>query len=515
MRCRGLLAAVIVLVALFANSSVATASNDEVRNVLLLYDSLAKGTTHEGSLESLERLLVAMGVHVKQQSIDSYQLGGLNEVNNLIVLRNVSEAIINETFVHDLLNYKGAYLHIGYDMPTFQMNQLQVKTAVSFAESAQISIGALRQVNLSSQAERFPIILQSSGENYGELELPSQLNDVPYSVKKGKLVFVPYFGTGIAAEIAMGYVLTDWLGVNKGGEIYLLFKEIYPFTDLKRLESVSEQLYEAGIPFLFSIRPVFENTEYPAMKRYLEVLKYVQSRNGSIIVHAPVLSPAAGIQNDLLKQKMTNFVNLLAENDIVPLGIGADSALFWRNERQFVPNGMSFFDSALLFQGKTPLHLGEVQTYRTFLSSPMSVQWNDLNSVLDRQKGDLALPVNVAVTFDFATSAEQWDKQFQELKESWILFDDFKYSPHRTYTDTNVMESKDGLLLVNNKEIILANSVSDVVTDYQYREQKKQSFNRLFAVQNKIYLIIISFSLFLFGGLFVFGYRLYKRKYLK
>lgn len=189
-------------------------------------------------------------------------------------------------------------------------------------------------------------------------------------MKWGQVAFVPYFGTGFGAEISMGYVLADWLGIQNDGQIYLIFKEIYPFSDLKLLESAANQLYEAGIPFIFSIRPVFYNTDYPAMKRYLEVLKYVQSRDGSIFVDAPVASLAAGIQKDLLKEKMTGFIDLLAANGIVPLGIGVSSELYWRNGDQFVEKGMSFFNSAILFRDDIPELVKEAEPGRSFFLHP-------------------------------------------------------------------------------------------------------------------------------------------------
>ncbi|WP_248565383.1 hypothetical protein [Paenibacillus sp. L3-i20] len=505
----------LMLIPLFLVPSNVFASNNNESKLLLIYDSLAKGTPQEGNIESLKRILAALGFNVKLQSIENYQSGELSGYNKLIVVRNMLNNFINDQFEKDLSPYKGAYLHIGHERPSFLKSKFPVEMALSVPDRAKITIGGLDQLNITASAERIPIILHTSGEKYGGLELASHTEKFPYSVKWGQVAFVPYFGTGFGAEISMGYVLADWLGIQNDGQIYLIFKEIYPFSDLKLLESAANQLYEAGIPFIFSIRPVFYNTDYPAMKRYLEVLKYVQSRDGSIFVDAPVASLAAGIQKDLLKEKMTGFIDLLAANGIVPLGIGVSSELYWRNGDQFVEKGMSFFNSAILFRDDIPELVKEAEPGRSFFSSPISVRWNDVISTLGRPEASRVLPLDLAVTFDFATGTAEWEEQLQELKESWISFDDYKYSPHRTETEEYVMESKEGLLFVNKEEISIVHTISSVLPDYEYREKETKSLEGLFKVQNNFYLIVIGVSLLLFSGLFVIGYRLYKRKYLK
>ena len=35
--------------------------------------------------------------------------------------------------------------------------------------------------------------------------------------------------------------------------------------------------------------PVYENLDYPAFERYAQILRYVQARNGTVLLHPPVV----------------------------------------------------------------------------------------------------------------------------------------------------------------------------------------------------------------------------------
>ena len=42
----------------------------------------------------------------------------------------------------------------------------------------------------------------------------------------------------------------------------------------------SEAFYASGIPFTLGVVPIDDNMDFPAMARFYQVLRYVQSRNG-------------------------------------------------------------------------------------------------------------------------------------------------------------------------------------------------------------------------------------------
>ncbi|MFD0588704.1 hypothetical protein ACFQZE_11955 [Paenibacillus sp. GCM10027627] len=497
-------------------SDVSSKAENAPEGVLLLYDSLAHRTPREGNVDMIQRLLASMGKEVKLQALDRYQQGEMSTFGAVIVIRNLPGLSRDDNeFIADLLSFDGFYLHIGDEPPRTLQAALQANIHVASPARAQISLGSIRQADLSDQTEAIPYFKQVSGKKHGEMTISGQTNIVPYGASQGKYAYVPYLGKGLAAELSIAFVLREWLGKEGNGRLALVFHEIYPFTDLKLLEKVADELYGAGIPFVYSIRPIFHNTDYPAMKRYLEVLKYAQSRNGTIFVNAPVVSPVAGIQETKLDEKMASFINLLAENGIAPLGIGADSEQFWRNERGIVQEGMGFFSTSVLFKGQSVLSQTEAQTARAFPFSMLSADRKSVFELFGTEEKLAPLPLHLAIAISFPEDAEQWREEFQSLKQSWLVFDDMKNGWHRTATSAHGIESRGGILYIDENVVSLTHSAHDVSTDYEYREKEKESFKWLFTVQNYFYLAVIGVSLLLFSVLLLFGYRLYKQKYMK
>ncbi|RIX47258.1 hypothetical protein D3P08_25435 [Paenibacillus nanensis] len=510
-----LLLALFVFELLCVPKPKAHAAEAEQASILLVYDRLAAGTAKEGNVEAMLKLLSAMGAGVKLMPVERYEPGLLRNFERLIVVRNSPELKLrNEGFERELASYSGAYLHIGDDPSAVIESGLQLQISALKARVVSLSIGPIRQAELPVRGMQISIAAHYAGEMYGYVEAKELRQPAPFGIKNGRLAAVPYFEAGAAAELAMAYVLKAWLGANVDGQAYALFKEIYPFTDLGALQAAADRLYDLGIPFIYSVRPVFANTDYPAMQRYLELLKYAQSRNGAILVNAPVISPVAGNQEDSLRDKMAGFIDLLAEHRIVPLGIGADMDMYWRNERNFMREGMPFFDSSVLFPGESPVNVTEGES-TSFASSMLSLRWRDVEPLLNERWLVEPLPLHLAVTFDFPEDAAGADAVLEALKGGWLSFSDYKTLPHTTKTESHVLKSENGQLMKDGQAVNLNAAVSVVSADYEYREKEKESFKRFFTVQNNIYLVVIGIALLLFSGLFAAGFRLYRRKFKK
>ena len=63
---------VLLISGLIYPASVQAASSSSFDSVLVVYDSLGRGTKDEGNVEALKRLLAAFRVEVTIESIDSY-----------------------------------------------------------------------------------------------------------------------------------------------------------------------------------------------------------------------------------------------------------------------------------------------------------------------------------------------------------------------------------------------------------------------------------------------------------
>lgn len=487
------------------------ASEQVPSRVLLLYDSLAKGTSKEGNIESMQRLLSSYGVEVTQSTFDTYKQNSLSQYSKVIGIRNLDELTLsNQDFLNDFETYTGDYLHIGTEVPNKVQNELGIQTGSVSDPFIKLSIDQFSESRI--HVLNLPYIIQAEGMAYGRITSDHSDVQAPYGVRGKRYAYVPYYEQGNLSEIAISYVIKDWLNITQQGQMYLIFKEVYPFSDLKLLETMADKLYGAGIPFIVSARPVFSNTDYPAMLRYMETLKYIQSRNGSVVVNTPVVSSTTSDNGPVLQAQMESYVDVLADYGVVPLGIGAE--MYWSYDQQYAEYGMGLFDSSILFPNENVIYRSQSDSSQSFRSSLYSVPLAFLKQVDHSDKILSNLPMDSVINYNFPDNEAQLNQVVQELIDSWITFADYKYGTHNVLTQKNHMASYSGYLTVNGQRVDLNDAYKNIDSDYAYTVKEKQSFTKLFNIQNKIFIVLIVITLILFGGLFIIGYRLYLRKYI-
>ncbi|KQO18258.1 hypothetical protein [Paenibacillus sp. Leaf72] len=509
-------------------SSLAAAAEREAEpiHVLLLYDSLAKDSPKAGNVEALQQQLAAFGAQVTILSVDGYSGGMLEQYSKVILVRNAADMeLTNAAFVQDRAAYRGDYFHIGEELPARQQQSLHIAIEQTPSEETmRLAIGPFSDEAVRVQNTPYIVMEQTAAnpsvnlqaEAYGSFT-PKQNSGAngssPYAVRNEHTAYVPYFQKGNLSELAMSYVLKDWLGLAEPGLTYLLFKEIYPFSDLTLLAQMADTLYDAGIPFAISVQPVFSNSEFPAMQRYLETLKYVQSRNGTVLVNAPVVASTIGQNDQTLKTKMTSFIDVLAAYGIAPLGMGAE--MYWSYDKEYAVDGMGFFNSAVLLPNKKLMYRSQTNVSQPFASSLYSISPSYLASFDREGKAWEPLPMNTALTYDFAENEAQLSADLASITESWMTFTDYKQQGHEVRTEAHVILSQGGHMTINGQAVTLNDALRQVSSDFEYADKGTVSFTTLFNVQNKIFIVIIIVSLFIFGFLFMIGYRLYRRKYFK
>ncbi len=478
--------------------------------VLLLYDSLAAGTDKEGNVAELQRLLAAYSSEVTLLSIDEYQTGQMDGYSRIItVMNNGDIETVNPQYARDTANFQGQLLHIGYHVPEQLRKAMSLKTAVDPGTSASLSIGDI--AGLAFQASDMPYIVSfKGGRPYGSLSLEDGSLQAPFAVSAGRYTYVPYL-QGDSGLLGLSYVLRDWFAVTDAPHTYLVLREIYPFSDLELLEHAAERLYESGIPFVASVRPVFGNTSFPAMERYAEALRVVQSYNGSIVINAPAVRPPINSSDRSLAGKMSTFIDVLVNAGVAPLGIAAEN--YWTYDKEYAPAGMGFFDSVVLFPDEQIFYMEETNVSKSFASSLYSMTWEELTGLPHTGKALPQLPLDTAVTLELPEAEEELDAMLQSLQGSWMNFADYRQGNHSVNTDNHTVVSSGGVISINGQTLNVAYSPQAVDGNYQYQEEQKVSFAKLFSVQSAFFIVVIIFALLLFGALLLIGRRLYRKKY--
>ncbi|MDG0811671.1 hypothetical protein [Cohnella rhizosphaerae] len=307
----------------------------------------------------------------------------------------------------------------------------------------------------------------ADAKRYGTLTFTSDGKRSPYAVSAGNCAYADYLSAGGLTELALAYVLKDWLHVDEPFGAYMLIKEIYPFSDLELLKKLADRLYDAGVPFAASVKPVFYNTDYPAMQRYLQALQYVQARNGSIVVDAPAVAATSTAGDGSLRGKMSGFIELLADNGIAPLGMGA--SLFWTYDKVYASQGMSFFDSVFLAPNADGRHVWTPEASKSFAFSPYVIPFAQLQEFERRGTAPRTpLPLNLALSFDLFPNEAAMDEAVDAISRSWIPFADLKNGTHKVLTDRLTVQSSGGSLLIDGKPLDIGKRERAVDEHYAY-----------------------------------------------
>lgn len=158
-------------------------------------------------------------------------------------------------------------------------------------------------------------VLQTEGDaSYGEIEI-GDMQTVPYAIVNSDSLYIPYFRSHSLSSVMVGTILQKFWGESQQGKMYILLDEIYPFSDLEEICSIADMFYDSGIPFIARIMPVYDNLDYPAFKRYVKTLEYIQSRNGSIVIHDPLVQFDEA-ERESLDVRMARFHTALQDANI-------------------------------------------------------------------------------------------------------------------------------------------------------------------------------------------------------
>lgn len=425
--------------------------------VLLLYDSLAKDTAKRGETDATARLLMALGAKVHVEPLSGYQPGTLASYQRLLLLSlDPSIKLVSPELEQELEGYTGSVLQLG---------------GPPMAHAG-----------------------EQSARQYG-----------------------PAPQAGAAGRLATARLLREWMGVQGYGQLYVMIRGFTPFSDYSLLRSLADELYAGGIPFVVGARPVLDNLQFPAAKRYAAALRYIQQKQGAVLMEAPAVfgPPAEG--KDPLHQQISSFLDMMIQEGAAPLGIAAEQ--YWSFDRHYREEGMPFFDSLVLYANRTNLPVYQARTTDAeyFQSTLYSISRDNPDEWEMLRVSSSTYPVDAAVTLDFPENKKELDTLVKTLKAYPAVFADYREREHTTRTVNHTASTiggkvrTDGALLASdNRE---AEGPQD--EDFTYIEREKASFTGFFQAQNQIFLAVVVGALAVFTLFIAAGRRLYRRKFLK
>ena len=294
--------------------------------------------------------------------------------------------------------------------------------------------------------EGFSYISAYEGETVGNIRFEGI--DTPMGVITDKIMFAPYFSKDDITAFAVAKMLNQYFQKFDGGKMYIMIDEVYPFDDINMLELIADKFYDNGIPFVMSIMPVYQNTDYPSFKRYTSALRYIQSKNGSLIMHEPIMTGNELVGDDI-DVRMENAFNTFEENDV---------------------------------------HVYEQTLF------PYEVSLESLTGIHPQNELFISLPIDTVIKFHVFKDEAELDAALEMINSKWLQIGDY----NRNFTD-NISVYED----------------TEVDTAFTYKDKTERSFAFLVDRGNQVLSIVVLISGIIIIALIVFGYRLYRDKFLK
>lgn len=321
-----------------------------------------------------------------------------NDKDEMSVLSNLITACGKQTDALDIMEYEPAKME-GYDYIVLQDNTpltdaLEMGKRVACVGTAFMTVPGVEikrtaaavnaELGVYTNAETVtldqgtPYIAGCSGETIGSLSIDGA--SYPLCAVTDSVLYAPYLCADDLSAFAVGQMFNRYFGQQDGGKMYVMIDEVYPFDDLDMLRLTAKKFYENGIPFIVCVMPVYYNTEYPAFKRYANVLRYMQSVGGSMVLHA-----ALETGNELVGD---------------PLDVRMEQAL-----QTFTDSGVVIYDEEI---------------------TPYVISLDALSGMLPQNERFITLPIDTLIQFGVFEDEEELDAAIDAINAKWLQIGDFR-----------------------------------------------------------------------------------------
>lgn len=290
---------------------------------------------------------------------------------------------------------------------------------------------------------------------------------------------------------------------------YFMLDNVNPFIDLNELVNKIDYLNSHGIQFFISAIPIFENTDFNAMKRFVEVLRYAQCKGGYIILHSPYIMEKSAPSEDIINKSEIGYQNYL-NYLIYPLGFDIPDFFLYRDDmKQFLEKTNTIFISDDEDMGvQNPGHFKNIK----FNNVINKVDYTKINDVKYRDFKDIAISVDNSIPYD------KFKNIVDELSNSEIYFNDPRYLNIELQINNNTITSGvsgtflDGSLVTQNNFISQDDFAKAVEKNGGLEQNKK-----LISIEKpkKIIITIAVSSSIIFLIIVILSRKKDKRKYFK
>lgn len=290
---------------------------------------------------------------------------------------------------------------------------------------------------------------------------------------------------------------------------YFMLDNVNPFIDLNELANKIDYLNNHGIQFFISAIPIFENTDFNAMKRFAEVLRYAQYKGGYVTLQSPYLKDNSAPSVDIIDKSKIGYQNYL-NYFIYPLGFNVPDFFLYREDMKH------FFEktNTVFLSDNYDMNTQNIGYFKNnkFENVIYKVDYTKINDIKYKDFKDIAVSVDNSISYD------KFKNIIDELNNSEVYFNDPRYLNIEVKLNDNIITSGmsgtflDGNLVTQNNFIDQDDFAKAVDKNGSLKQDEK-----LVSVEKptKIIIVIALSSCSIFLIIVILSRKKDKRKYFK
>lgn len=332
----------------------------------------------------------------------------------------------------------------------------------------------------------------------------------------GQIRYIPLidYTTDFAKTVLMQEI-AQWLWVWDSPlhtySEHVVFSPVYPFTDPYRLKEFVDYMVDLKMNFVISVMPIYEHADYPAMRRFCEVLRYAQANGGAVILHAPIIQ--TNIDPDELESKITIAANNYFENGVWLLGLEIPSEWIFDQEltAQLGWSRTLFFTELDGFESRSVSEY-DFNAYLDHGSQQVVPALHlDETGISHIARCSTAVYVDISITKDDVVYSV-----IDAVKDSPIPIQSLWYMEQALYlTDFKHLTWDRNTLIVNGTQRFNIFEPVEIEENYNYKRNVYYRFVTNLANQNRFLMAISSGVLVLFVFLVFQSRKQMHRRFLK
>lgn len=268
---------------------------------------------------------------------------------------------------------------------------------------------------------------------------------------------------------------------------YMVLNQVYPFQDPEKLLSVVKLFAEKKEPFVISVMPVYANSDYPAMQRFCEVLRYAQDNGGVIFLHAPI-NQMTEFDVDLVNEYMTLAVSAYMGQGVYPMGIQVPSNWMFHEDTMEI---MSRFRTVLVAEEEDSRIERSGKEVKTNLVYRDGHQWIAPAIRLDTTGVSYTKVHSTAVYFDISQELSAIEEKLEACRSSFVPMKSLWDVEHSFWTDEDVMTYKNRIILVNGKRQERTFVPTVYEEEYSYHRNMLQRFSKDLTNENRKLIVAV------------------------